>query len=179
MRRYVRPGEDAHAWSPSGRWGPKRVQVEQCFATLRAEDLYTRLIRDNRAKARPGAQGSLEWSLPGRSLSCDWELRHNFVWRFGRLFLKCPRCDRRATRMYVPAADAGAACRRCWGLTYESQQRRTYRAGPGLFSPLTYAWCRADDAREARAAAAAKRYAERREIFGRTMPRRALRVASE
>src|SRR4051812_24892109 len=31
------------------------------------------------------------------------EVRANAVWRRGRLFLICPRFERRATRLYIPA----------------------------------------------------------------------------
>jgi len=65
---------------------------------LTAEGVYTGLLRDDSSKARPGAHGSLEWTLPGgRSLSLDWELRANAVWRFGGAFLRCPQCQRLAT----------------------------------------------------------------------------------
>ena len=175
MRRYVRPGEDGAAWVSSGRWGPKRVRVTQCLAVLAAENVYTDLLRGDASKVRPGGRGTLEWKPAGHSppLSVEFELRANAVWRFGRPFLRCPRCGRLATRIYQPCANTGLACRRCWGLTYESRQQRNYKAGNSrwgmILSPLTYAMCRAEDARQARAEAAAKRYAERREILrGRT-----------
>jgi hypothetical protein len=148
--------------------------VSECSAILRAEDVYTGLLRDNRARAKPGAYGSLDWSPPGRSepQSIAWELRSNAVWRFGRLFLTCPWCGRRATRLYVPREDALPACRRCWGLTYESRQQRNYKdlgaIGPGLTCrvcarTLTYS------ARLGRAVAAARRYAERRDILRKAL----------
>jgi hypothetical protein len=85
VRRYVRPGRDAAVWVASGRWGPRRVRVTECFAVLRAEDVYTGLLREDAARVRPGARGFVKWTLPGRSeaLSVDWELRANTVWRFG------------------------------------------------------------------------------------------------
>jgi hypothetical protein len=179
MRRYVTPGVDAAVWCPSGRWGPKRVRVTRCWATLKAESVYTGLLRDNparmtaRAGVRSPARGSLEWKLPGRPGEwVEWELRPNAVWRFGRLFLRCPKCSRPATRIYVPAEDAEAACRRCWGLTYESRQERNYKAGRSPLaaigiSPIGLAYSLAETARVLRAEAAAKRYAERREILKR------------
>jgi hypothetical protein len=174
-RRYVQPGLDAAVWCPSGRWGPKRVKVTQCWAVLKAEDVYTSLLRDDASKVSPGRRGTLEWTLRDSSgctsIAIGFELRANAVWRFGRVFLRCPKCNRLATRVYVPTSNCGAACRRCWGLTYESRQERTYRLGRSrwgvFFSPLMYARCRADDARQARAEAAARRYAERREILRR------------
>ena len=170
-RRYIRPGLDAAVWVSSGRWGPKRITDAQCWAVLRAEDVYTGLLRDDVARARPGAHGWLNWQLADREpLRIAWELRPNSVWRFGRVFLTCPRCRHRATRIYVPRKDVGGACRRCWGLTYESRQRRTYRAGSlarygGLFSALSYAMCRSAVAREERVDGAAKRRAERQAIL--------------
>jgi hypothetical protein len=170
MRRYVRPGHDTDVWVASGRWGPRRVRVTECWAVLKAEDVYTSLLRDDPNQARPGARGSVEWRLPGRSLSVAWELRENAVWRFGRLFLECPKCSRRATRIYVPSDNAWPACRRCWGLTYESRQQWNYNTGSSLlslnFGPVAY-WYTYDERRK-RAEASEERYAERREILKRT-----------
>jgi hypothetical protein len=161
-RRYV--SREDTAVTCAGRWGPRRLRVTQCWAILSAESLYTGLLRDDWSKARPGACGYFEWTLPGcRSLSINWELRANAVWRFGRLFLRCPRCERLATRIYVPAANLWPACRQCWGLTYESRQRRNYRGN----SAYSLAHWLTLSAREDRAAAAAQRYAERRAILKR------------
>ena len=99
-----------------------------------------------------------------RSLSIDWALRANAVWRFGRVFLRCPKCDRLATRIYVPRADAWPACRRCWGLTYESRRANYNVTGP--FSMLgSFAEAETVLARARRAQASAERYAERRAIL--------------
>jgi hypothetical protein len=168
VRRYVRPGLDADVWCASGRWGPRRVLVSECRAVVRAEDIYTDLLRKGAARMKPGASGSVSWSLPGRPgpFSAEWEIRANAVWRFGRVFLRCPRCQRLATRIYVPRADAWAACRRCWGFSYESRQQRTYRVGGGLsriLGPLAHSLTRRE--RERRAEASERRYAERREIL--------------
>jgi hypothetical protein len=88
----------------------------------------------------------------------------------GRLFLRCPKCGRLATRIYVPTAETPAACRRCWGLTYESRQERNYKAGRSFLAGYSLGdlshW-QTWSARERRAEAAAERYAERREILGR------------
>jgi hypothetical protein len=135
-RRYIRPGQDAAVWIDSGRWGPKRLKVTQCWATLTAEGVYTGLLRDDATRARAGARGTVEWTVRSRSgcsrsFPADWELRANAVWRHGRLFFRCPRCTRLATRLYVPCEDSGAACRRCWGLTYESR-RENYKSAPSF-----------------------------------------------
>jgi hypothetical protein len=45
------------------------------------------------------------------------------------VFLKCARCERRCTRLYLPLATSSLACRRCWGLSYTSQQRYNYKDG--------------------------------------------------
>jgi hypothetical protein len=168
-RRYIRPGQEAPVWTNSGRWGPKRVQVTQCWATLKAEDVYTGPLRDDAARARPGARGTLEWRLSGRPVEqqVEWELRPNTVWRHGRLFFRCPRCARLATRLDVPTEDAGAACRRCFGLTYESR-REDYKSAPSFlpcYSLGQMARVLTWSARERRAAASAERYPERREIL--------------
>jgi hypothetical protein len=179
MRRYLTPGQHAHVWVSSGRWGPRRVRDTECWAILRAEDVYTDLLRRSLNKLTIGGQlrGSLEWTLPrsggARADTVDWEIRPNAVWRYGRVFLKCPRCSRTCTRLYVPTEAAWPACRRCWGLTYRSTQERNYELNRGrsrygqLFSPMVYAMCRADDARVERAAGAQKRSVERRQILAR------------
>jgi hypothetical protein len=56
-----------------------------------------------------------------------WEVRQNAVWRRGRVFLGCPRCGCRCTRVYIPLEDSSPACRRCWGLSYESRQLQNYK----------------------------------------------------
>jgi len=75
-----------------------------------------------------------------------------------------------ATRLYVPTEGAGAACRRCWGLTYESRQERNYKPRGSFLGFMTLrmsAQLCTLTSRERRAEAAAKRYAERREILAR------------
>jgi hypothetical protein len=175
MRRSIEP-RDVPVWIASGRWGPKRIRVSQCPVVLRAEAVYTGLLRDNHQQARPGAEGSLSCTFEGQSepLTADWELRANAVWRFGRLFLRCPACARRATRLYVPKLGVGFGlrCRRCWGLTYESRQERSYKASGGRRNPPSMShrelsrWY-TDGARKQRAAASEARWAERRAILRR------------
>ena len=115
-RRCVNPHE-VEAWC-SGRWGPRRARVTECSAVLQAESLYTELLRNGPEHVRPGRRCALNWTLPGRQVSIEVEVVANAVWRFGRVFLRCPKCGRRATRIYVPASDTSPACRLCWGLTY-------------------------------------------------------------
>jgi len=168
-RRYVHPG-DVAVWCASGRWGPRRIRVTECWVTVTAEAAYTALLRDGVSKARAGFVGVLAWTFGGRAEWLRWELRPNAVWRFGRLFLRCPKCERRVTRIYLPTAATVAACRRCWGLTYTSRQRFNYKrsrslarvTGLGLLS--TREWITLV-ARTRRADEAKARYWERREIL--------------
>ena len=150
------------------------MRVGQCWAAMTAEHAYTALLREKARGAAPteigpGSAGDMLWRLPsGRSVPLEWELRPNAVWRSGRAFLRCPACGRLATRIYIPAVDAPAACRRCRGLTYQSRQRENYR-DVGVFSALgwtsrTLAKRQTEIARERRAQAAAARYAERRAL---------------
>jgi hypothetical protein len=100
-------------------------------------------------------------------------VRSHAVWRHGRLFLRCPWCGARCTRLYLPdPRSAGPACRRCLGLTYASRATRTYRDtlwGRGrlaacLFDTTQREWAymKTDRARERRAEACAERWAYRR-----------------
>ncbi len=140
--RRIVPGEVA-AWVSSGRWGPKRARVEQCVAILTAEQVYDRLLRDGEPLS-PGWIGGVGWT-PNATKDRQWEIeaevRPNAVWRAGRLFLRCPRCSRRATRVYIPAVTADPRCRRCWGLNYSSQSWSYKPTGVfgRLLGPLAYA----------------------------------------
>jgi hypothetical protein len=171
VRRYVRPMVDAAVWCPSGRWGPRRVRVSECAGVLQAEDVYTDLIRSGPSRLRLGVTGTTDWALPGRqeTVYVTWELRPNAVWRFGRVFLRCPQCERLASRLYVPRVGDPHACRRCWGLTYESRQLRSYKPGRDILStllgPLAY-WTTVRD-REERAEASRRRWAMRRDALTR------------
>lgn len=182
MRRYIEPGRHAAVWHPSGRWGPSRVRVEECVGVLRAEDVYTGLLRDHAARMTPGGKlvrGSLGFRLPlpsgDASHTAEWEIRPNAVWRYGRVFLRCPRCTRAATRLYLPTAKAWLACRRCWGLSYTSRQHRNYKPGRDWWArigldPRMSAAIQALGVSERRAEAAEVRHAERREILGARTP---------
>jgi hypothetical protein len=111
------PAERLRVSIPAGRWGSRRVRVGECATVARAEDVYSR-VNDDRGR------GAFELEIPGvRSWVIGWELRPNNVWARGRLFLICPRCDTRATRLYAPLSELRPECRRCWGLTYESRAR--------------------------------------------------------
>ena len=174
MRRYVTPGVNAAVWISSGRWGPSGFESASAWRSSGQR----RRIRTSSATMPPDKARrtrSVEWALRSRSgrsvsLSADWELRANAVWRHGRLFFRCPECTRLATRLYVPCEDAGAACRRCWGLTYDSR-RENYKSAPSFlpcYSLGQMARWLTWSAQERRAAASADRYAERREILNRS-----------
>ena len=130
-RRWIAPA-DAAVWCPSGRWGRRRTRVTECWAVFRAEDVYTLLLRGPEP-VEAGGHGEVTWTPGERSFTAAFEIRANRVWRHGRVFLQCPRCSRRATRLYVPTATSWAACRRCWGLTYQSRTQNNYKDGGGVF----------------------------------------------
>ena len=109
-------------WVPSGRWGPRRVRTTECAGILAAEMLYHALVCDS-VPLRPGWSASLSCTVGAVEFSnIRAEVISNAVWRRGRLFLRCPACDRRATRLYVPIVNREHKCRRCWGLSYPSQE---------------------------------------------------------
>jgi hypothetical protein len=170
-RRWITRA-DADVWCPGGRWGPRRTRVTECWATLRAEDFYTALLGRPGEKVSPGSHGSVSCTLRDRPLTADWELRQNAVWRFGRLFLKCPRCARRATRLYWPLETSWLACRRCYGLSYNSRALNNYKDslwGRGEFARAfgttqrQWAYERTDEGRSERQKASRERWATRRE----------------
>jgi len=151
----------------SGRWGPRRVRVTECCSILTAERVYTRLLADPEA-IRVGRRGELRYTVGDHAVEVQFEVRANAVWRFGRVFLTCPMCGGRATRIYLPTSASPAGCRRCWGLSYDSRKADYKTRGP--FAYLG-SWGEAETilARERRSQAAAARYAERRVILGTRM----------
>ena len=42
-----------------------------------------------------------------------------------RYWYECPRCHRRAAKLYVADAESELACRRCWRLVYSVQHRKS------------------------------------------------------
>jgi hypothetical protein len=129
--------EDCAVWCPGGRWGPRRTRVSECYSVLRAEDVYTALLKDGTRLIAPGGRGTATYSLEARQLSAEWTIRANAVWTCGRVFLICGRCNRNSTRLYVPTQDSWPACRRCWGLTYTSRTLHNYKEsiwGRGAFA---------------------------------------------
>ena len=160
-RRYVIPGE-VPVWVSSGRWGPRRARVGQCV-TLGAEFVYGQLICEEQ-KFGPGWRATLSWT-PHGGTGTSWditaEVLPNAVWRRGRLFFRCAHCRRRATRLYVPVVGVEPRCRRCWGLSYESQSWSYKPCGMfACLGPIAYATTAAR--REERQLAARARYDARR-----------------
>lgn len=92
----------------------------------------------------------------------DAEAVPNAVWRRGRLFLRCPRCSGRVTRLYIPKAGLQPGCRRCWQLNYWSQSWSYKACGAfgALFGPVAYVTT--DSRRDERQRAARVRYEQRR-----------------
>jgi hypothetical protein len=161
MRRWLNRN-DVGTWI-SGRWGPRRVRIDECWAILTAENVYTRLLGDPEPM-RVGSRGEATFLLAGvRSVVVQFEVRANAVWRYGRVFLRCPRCSGRVTRIYLPRSDAGHACRRCWGLTYRSRMADYKRRGLSAYLG-TWGEAATSLARERRREASAKRWAERRAL---------------
>src|SRR5262245_2024095 len=100
-KRWVTRSEAA-VWCPGGRWGPRRTRTNECWRTITAEHVYTALLKDDACEVRPGAAGTATFNVEGHEHTACWEVRRNAVWRNGRVFLKCPRCGRRCTRLYLP-----------------------------------------------------------------------------
>ncbi len=164
------PG-DVPVWVSSDRWGRRRARVTECWAVLCAEHVYTFLLRGPEP-VEAGGRGKVTWTPDGWSFTADFEIRANSVWRHGRVFLRCSRCSRLATRLYVPTETAWLACRRCWGLTYQSRTQNNYKDGTacaGLpFSHRSMAQVQTYHERRRRHAACVERWAERRKLLNRT-----------
>lgn len=104
------------AISCGGRFGRRRVRVNQCWLILRAEETYD---------AIPESVTKEHHTFTVRCDGGQWrvtaELRPNPIWRLGRLFYRCSQCGNLATRLYVPRPELDMRCRTCWGLSYESK----------------------------------------------------------
>lgn len=127
---------------------------------LKAEDAYTVILREEPSRAHPGATGAV--TVFGQEV--EWEIRDNRIWRFGRLFLRCPACDGLATRVYLPVSGASLACRDCWGLSYRSR-RNSYRRTGWAAVLGTIGASETGFARNARRKAALERRGARRAIL--------------
>lgn len=96
---------------------------------MRAEDCYEALVRVEPGDLRIGRSATLDLELAGDAFTIQIEITRNQIWRFGRLMLRCSRCQRRCTRLYLPIEGCNLRCRRCWGLTYASRTLRNYKDG--------------------------------------------------
>jgi hypothetical protein len=175
-RRWIRPGYDARVNCPGGRWGPRRVRTSECYAVLKAEDCYTSLLADDPTRVGPGSRGTVTMTVSGRGHTAWWEVRSNAVWRRGRVFLTCERCDRRCTRLYLPLETSWLACRRCWGLTYTSRTLHNYKTSlwgrsrfAAMFGTTQREWAvmYTDDRRQERREASRQRWEKRRPVLAR------------
>jgi hypothetical protein len=104
-----------------------------------------------------------------RTFDVGWRVRPNCIWKYGRVFLVCGTCGRLATRLYVPTPAASAACRTCWGLTFESRTLYNYKDVGVLKEELgltarNLAWLDTSRRRTALRRAARDRAARRREL---------------
>ena len=137
--------------------------------------MYTALLQHDASLVRPAAKGTSTYTVQGRDFTACWEVRQNAVWRRGRVFLKCPRCERRCTRLYLPLATSWLACRRCWGLTYASRTLYNYKDslwGRGSIARMfgtsqrewAYQWT--DDRRQERRARSRERWNARKAYLG-------------
>jgi hypothetical protein len=130
-----RATERLRVWVATGRWGARRVRTDECACVLRAEELYARLVKDERVD-RAGEEGRVDVSIPAegqvRHWAVTWHSRANRIWSRGRLFFACPRCSCRVARLYVPIPELRPECRRCWGLTYHSRARANYSPAVAL-----------------------------------------------
>lgn len=129
-RRCVEPAQ-VGVYVREGRWGPRRLRVTECAEVITAETVYDLAVGLG-VGLRPGFTAAIEMPLVTTNTISDtsdrtagWllsiEVLPNPIWRFGRLFFRCPRCTRRITRLYIPVAGRTPECRTCWGLTYASQ----------------------------------------------------------
>jgi hypothetical protein len=162
-RRPWQMPSDVPVFSSSSRRGRRRARVGQCVAILTAELVYDKLLRDGETFG-PGYRETLSWRPhgdPGPRWDIKAEVLANAVWRRGRLFLRCPNCEQRATRLYVPVVGLEPCCRRCWGLSYESQSW-SYKPTGFLRVLGPVAWVTTEYRRQARKQAARTRYEARR-----------------
>jgi hypothetical protein len=160
----------------SGRRGIRRVRVTECWSMLKAEDVYTALLRDDASGTGPGARGAFRCTVQGREFIASWEVVANAVWRRGRVFLRCPRCSLRCTRLYLPLETSSPACRCCWGLTYWSRTQSNYKDslwGRGEIARMfgtsqrDWAYDRTDEARNERRERSHARWEDRKRATSR------------
>ncbi len=119
------------------RWGCRRLRVTECATVLTAELVYDWLL--DRDVCAPGWSGTVLCRASGIPLRCRVVVLPNALWKAGRVFLICDLCNRRCTRLYQPTTALPLACRRCWGLTYDSTQKGNYKLAAGTGKSLSSA----------------------------------------
>lgn len=62
---------DAAVSCPSGRWGARRVRVDECFATLRAEALYASMLEGEAGDMRAGSKGKVIFELESGDVEAE------------------------------------------------------------------------------------------------------------
>ena len=72
MRRKFGSGELKA--SISGRWGPRRVRVNECWSVVTAERVYTCLLADPGAM-RVGRRGEVRYTVGDRTVAVEFEVR--------------------------------------------------------------------------------------------------------
>lgn len=163
-------------WCPGGRWGGRRVRTNEC-QRIDAERLYDKLIRQAARghPVGPGSHGLATYRLHGRMRTVNWEVRPNAVWRFGRVFFRCPHCSQRCSRLYLPLPECEFRCRKCYGLSYASQTLQNYKDsiwGRGPFAVIfgttqrDWSYMHTDERRKARQAATIDRWRKRKRYVG-------------
>ena len=60
--------QEAAVWCPGGRWGPRQTRVTECSHVLRAEDLYTALLKNDAPRVCAGASGTATFEVEGPAL---------------------------------------------------------------------------------------------------------------
>ena len=76
--------------------GPQLEAIRRHGLRVRsANELKAWPVRAESDPAVLGAQDYVLVTVKGQSHIARWEVRQNAVWRRGRVFLRCPRCERR------------------------------------------------------------------------------------
>ena len=115
-----------------GNGRPRRKRrVSECFAVMKAEHVYAQI-----QSAEPMKALGVEWADVGRWTIAVDQISNPLWRRGGRLFLRCPRCNRRCARLYMPDKHDELKCRLCWRLSYYTRQAVSYRIPRGLIRQL-------------------------------------------
>ena len=110
-----------------GRWGRRRTRVTECYSLIRAEDSIHRPPRGRRLACVAGCprKRNTQHRRPGAFFRMGDSFQRGLEVR--AVFLRCPQCRSRCTRLYLPLETSWPACRNCWGLTYQSRTLYNYK----------------------------------------------------